>query len=243
MKKVPLDYINLHKEFCACGSLMRLERELKKSRHYDDNMDYENEIYKILECPACENITVILYYRLGNFNEDCFLEDRDPYGLEPRSLHDRKLLYQPKKKINSEIPDTISEIIQQAESSLDNSPKASFILCRAVLEEICDYHNIPSKNNKNKGFLSLENRLKLLVEQEKISEDLVEVIKGIRRLGNIGTHTGYTEFSCLVKHEDAEILINLVNYVVKTLYTESEQQVAKKKLVLLKAKILKESEF
>ncbi|MGD1808894.1 DUF4145 domain-containing protein [Dapis sp. BLCC M126] len=67
-----------------------------------------------------------------------------------------------------------------------------------VLEEICHYFKIPieATNNKDKSyFVNLSDRLTQLFEQEQMSEDLREIIQGIRQLGNEGAHSEHLTFT------------------------------------------------
>ena len=72
-----------------------------------------------------------------------------------------------------------------------------------------------------------------------MSEDLVDIIQGIRELGNEGAHSDHLTFAKQVKVEDANSLLMLVNYVVERLYVDKyRQQEAEGELIKLKEKIL-----
>ena len=233
--------IKSNREFCACRSLMNLKKEIQRQVRVSEEYDYFIEIVKILECPACHSLTIVLYSTNGNSQDDSFSEyyERD---LDSCERYTRRLLYTPKETPNSAIPAAISEVIQQAESVVENSPRASFILCRAAIEEICNDFKIPSKDINRKGepfFISLKDRLSKLFLQEQISQDLITVIEGIRELGNEGTHSDHLVFSCQVTDQDAKNLIDVVNYVAERLYINKvNQQNAEDKIAYLVNKIL-----
>lgn len=246
MQKISLTDINLNREFCICSNLMNFKQEFKKTRYDFEDVWYTTEIFKILECPACENITIILYSKAGSFDEDDYLSSEKDYrnlsSLELSPLYNKKLLHTPKKQLDTAIPDSINEVIQQAKSVLDNSPRASFILCRAAMEEICNNYNIPFKYLNNQGktcFINLKNRLIKLFGQEQIPQNLITLIEGIRELGNEGAHSDHLIFSDRVTNEDAKSLVDIVSYVMEMLYANKiNQQKAEKNLALLTNKIL-----
>lgn len=246
MQKFSLTDINLNTEFCICSNLLNFKQEFEKTRYDFEDIWYITEIFKILECPACENITIILYSKLGNIDEDTYLSSEKDYrglsSLEFSPLYDTRLLHTPKKQLDTAIPDSINEVIQQAKSVVDNSPRASFILCRAAIEEICNNYNIPSEDINKQGktcFIHLKNRLMKLFVQEQISQNLITLIEGIRELGNEGAHSDHLIFSSQVTNEDAKNLIDIVSYVVEMLYANKiNQQKAEKNLALLTNKIL-----
>ena len=136
----------------------------------------------------------------------------------------------------------LEEVLNQAESVVSNSPRASFILCRAVLEEICNDFEIPTEQQNNKGknyFIKLHDRLSQLFEQEKLPEELQIIIKDIKDFGNEGAHSTHLKFSQQVEIEDAGNLIMLVKYVLERLYVDRyRQKEAKNILKTLKSKVL-----
>lgn len=225
------------KEFCNCGNLMQCETKFRHVKN-DEFKDpyYTIEIFNIFTCPACTEATIICYSTLGNYEED--REDIEKADREYR----RTVLHAPNKQLHYAIPQSIAEVTYQAQSVLSKSPRASFILCRAVLEEICSDFNIPAEELNNKGrthFFTLKDRLTKLFDREKMSEELIAIIQGIRELGNEGTHSDHLTFSRQVKSEDAENLVMLVEYVVDRLYVDKyRQQQAEEMLSNLKGKIL-----
>lgn len=228
------------REFCNCGNLMKRETTFRHRSGNDEDSYYTVEIFEIFTCPACNNATLICYSTLGNDDEDEMNRDDREKGLY-RSYH-RTVLYAPNKWLHHAIPRSIAEVTYQAQSVLSKSPRASFILCRAVLEEICNNFNIPTENLNNKGkshFVNLNERLTQLFEKEKMAKDLTAIIQGIRELGNEGTHSDHLTFAKQVKVEDADSLLTLVNYVTERLYVDKyRQQEAEEVLSKLKGKIL-----
>ncbi|MBW4451074.1 MAG: DUF4145 domain-containing protein [Spirirestis rafaelensis WJT71-NPBG6] len=229
-------------EYCSCGSVMKCEAEHIHKSCEDDN-GHSIEVLKILICLTCNKLTVILYETwVSAYEEEMYGYENNP---QQRDLHDlyreytKTVLLAPKINLDPCIPEPIAQIIYEAQLVLGKSARASFILCRAVLEEICNDFDIPSKNTNKKGFIQLHDRLKLLVEKEKISDDLNQIIGGIKELGNEGAHSGHVIFSEKVQNKDAENLLELVNYIVERLYVDKyRQEEAKKGLAQLKNKIL-----
>lgn len=235
--------LKLEREFCNCGNLMKRESTFRHRIGNHEDSYYTIEIFEIFTCPACNEATLICYSALGNEDAD---EMNRMYGDDVekelyREYH-RTVLHAPNKRLHHEIPQPIAEVTYQAQSVLSKSPRASFILCRAVLEEICNDFKIPVQRLNNKGkshFVNLNERLTQLFEKERMSEDLVAIIQGIRELGNEGTHSDHLTFAKQVKVEDAENLLTLVNYVIERLYVDKyRQQEAGEVLSKLKEKIL-----
>jgi hypothetical protein len=71
-----------------------------------------------------------------------------------------------------------------------------------VLEEVCDSFNIPSEGSTEKGkvyFIGLKERLIRLFKQEQMSSDLVDIMQGIRELGNVRNSlqsSGFSKAGC-----------------------------------------------
>jgi len=228
------------REFCNCGNLMKSETTFRHQSGEDDTPYYTIEIFEIFTCPSCSKATIICYSTLGNGEEDEM--NRDNMESEFYRDYRRTVLHAPRKQLHYAVPRSIAEVTYQAQSVLSKSSRASFILCRAVLEEICNDFKIPSEGVNKKGkshFINLKERLTQLFEQEKISEDLVDIIQGIRDLGNEGAHSDHLTFAKQVKVEDADSLLMLVNYVVERLYVDKyRKQEAEEELIKLKEKIL-----
>ena len=229
------------REFCNCGSVMKCERAFSH-RWYDneENSYYTIQVFKFLNCLTCRSVTVLLYIAGGIEEED---EQWAEMNLnEPQiRYYGRSVLYAPARQLHGSIPLSISEVVKQAEAVLANSPRASFILCRAVLEEICNDFKIPTESTNSKGksyFIKLHDRLSKLFQQEQMSEELQTIINGIKDLGNEGAHSGHLPFAKQVKTQDAENLLTLVNYVLERLYVDRyRQQEAAETLKELKSKI------
>lgn len=240
MSKIPFQDIAGNREFCNCGNLMQFQQQFK-FEDYDDSYHlgspyYAIELFQIFTCSACNSATVILYTTVVNEDEHYDIQD------EMFRDYSRKVLYAPKKQLHPAIPKAIQEVLDQAESVISNSPRASFILCRAVLEEICNDFEIPTEQQNNKGknyFIKLHDRLSQLFEQEKLPEELQIIIKDIKDFGNEGAHSTHLKFSQQVEIEDAGNLIMLVKYVLERLYVDRyRQKEAKNILKTLKSKVL-----
>lgn len=228
------------REFCNCGNLMKSETTFRHQNGEDETPYYTIEIFEIFTCPACSEATIMCYSNLGNGDDDEI--NRDNMEYEYYRDYRRTVLHAPRKQLHYAVPRSIAEVTYQAQSVLSKSSRASFILCRAVLEEICNDFKIPSEGVNKKGekyFIMLGVRLTQLFEQEKMSNDLKTIIEGIKDLGNEGAHSDHLTFAKQVKVEDANSLLILVNYVVERLYVDKyRQQEAEETLIKLKEKIL-----
>ena len=237
--------VDKSKEFCNCGNLMNCESRFAHRRNDEQSSDYSIKIFKIFKCLACFELTLLLYSSNGNDDQD----EWNPYitidfhgNVLDYRPYTRKVLLSPPQKLHKAIPKAIAEVADQARLVLTSSPRASFILCRALLEEICNDFKIltVNVNGKNKSyFISLQERLTCLFKQEKVEEYLIEIIQGIKELGNEGTHSDHLTFTERFKNKDADSLLRIVNYVMERLYTDKyREEQAKQELAELKAKII-----
>jgi hypothetical protein len=219
---------------------MTCETDFRHRVDYGESDAYCIEIFALYKCPACSHITIICYAAPGDDNLDEFHQDNPDWEIQ--RLYYRSVLHAPFKQLHPAIPHAIADVVNQSQAILFKSSRASFILCRAALEEICNDFKIPSTSLNSKGkknFISLQDRLAQLFEQENMPADLVAIVQGIRELGNEGTHSAHLAFSRVVKPQDVEVLLDLVNYVIERLYVDKyRQEESIKKLSTLKEKIL-----
>ena len=231
-------------ESCICGKELKYEKNFRHQSRYDENDYYSIEIIDIFTCPACDAVTVIRYVALGDGYSDAF-SSKDPHYDLSRDYR-RTVLHAPIKRLHEAIPQSISRVIYEAQSVLPKSTRASFILCRAALEEVCNEFEIPSERENSKGktnFIPLGGRLTLLFEKEKLPDDLKAIVEGVKDLGNEGAHSDHLTFLKQVKEEEAERLLMLVNYIVERLYVDKfRHKEAEYELNELKEKILKSGE-
>ena len=222
-------------ERCPCGNLSEMHcicQVIYDTRDHDsESPDYAISHYKVLRCPSCEQL-LILRYVTGGFD----FEEQDPHYEE----YERQVLYAPAKQRHCSIPPTIADIVAQAEKVVPTSPRAGFILCRAALEQICKEQAIPETKTNAKGEienLDLKKRLNLLLDREKLSKDLREIMHGIREIGNIFAHDS-EYLPEKISQDEVEVLIGLVDYVLNRLYVDKARtQEAVKELKVLKGKL------
>ena len=221
-------------ERCHCGNLSEMycicEGTYDTRDHDSESPDYAISHYKVLRCPSCEQL-LILRYVTGSFE----FEEPDPHYEE----YERQVLYAPAKQRHYSVPPTIADIVAQAEKVVPTSPRAGFILCRAALEQICKEQAIPETKTNAKGeieYLDLKKRLNLLLEREKLSKDLREIMHGIREIGNIFAHDSQVYLPEKISQDEVEVLIGLVDYVLNRLYVDK----ARTKEAVNELKALKE---
>ena len=110
------------------------------------------------------------------------------------------------------------------------------------MEEICREQGIPefSTNKKGKEYpIFLNERLKLLFEQENLSSELKEIIDGIKELANIGTHGSQEVIAKTINIDEAEIMLKLTDYVIERMYIDKVRtQKAINSLASLKKRVL-----
>ncbi|MGB3191225.1 MAG: DUF4145 domain-containing protein [Limnoraphis sp.] len=263
MKSIPksiVDSVNAT-ERCNCG--MQMRKCIHKFQFFQDDLVYDDvrtdHVVKIFQCDNCFSPTIVLYSYtrseeylefLGidnisqrEFDEQAAMCESCDYPDELfNPPYTKRVLYEPKIKKHKAISPAIIDILNQANSIKSESPRACFILCRAVLEEVCDDFNIDRTALNNKGkeyFIQLINRLEQLCENEKLSEDLKTIVQSLRRLGNEGAHSKHREFQEKVTDKDAEFMIELTDYILGRLYVDRyEDTKAQETLESLLKKVL-----
>lgn len=81
--------------------------------------------------------------------------------------------------------------------------------------------------------------MNLLLEREKLSKDLREIMHGIRDIGNEFAHGSQVFLADKVSQDEVEVFIGLVDYVLNRLYVDkARSDEAVKDLNVLKEKIL-----
>jgi hypothetical protein len=221
---------------CPCGNLSQMhcicEGTYDTRDHDSESSDYAISHYKVLICPSCKQLLILRYITCG-FD----FEEQDPHYEE----YTRQVLYAPTKQRHHSIPPTIADIVAQAEKVVPTSPRAGFILCRAALEQICKEQDIPETKINAKGeveYIDLKKRLNLLLERERLSKDLREIMHGIREIGNIFAHDSQAYLPEKISQDEVEVLIGLVDYVLNRLYVDKTRtQEAVNELKWLKEKL------
>lgn len=214
-------------EFCECGSLMNCQSIFHRHTELNDlDSYYSLETYKILLCPTCKSVSIIFYSALLDTDHDEQFHEQD----EPiKRVYTRKVLWGPVKPQHKAIPWTIADVVEQAESVLTISPRASIILCRAVLEQVCNDFDIPRERLNKDGKLvpvTLHHRLERLVDKESLPNNLKKMLDSIKDIGNLGAHGTQFDFKYTMKvsSEDASNLIGLIHYVIERLYVHKARE-------------------
>lgn len=236
---------------CNCGNLSEMYVICKGTynslTHDPEDNYYSLSTYMILRCPNCGGITILRYTTFRNQAED----DHD------YRKYVEEVLYSPPKQRHKAIPSAITEVVNQAETVAPISPRAAFMLCRGTLEEICREHGIPDSRITKKGkeeYINLKTKLLMLFQDKNLPDylqdilpdnlpnvpsDLVEIVEGIKLLGNEGTHGSQVVFTDKVSVADVQILLSLVDYVLERMYVdEVRAKEVVEKLSELKAKVL-----
>lgn len=217
---------------CNCGNYSDMHLICEGT---DWELDYKPELstwgvfdYRILRCPLCDEITILRYIRVDG-------DIRDPDDMYYEWT--REILYSPPKKRDAAIPDTIIDVLSQAERVVPTSPRASFILCRSVLEEICRHHKIADKKPDGK-FKPLDKKLDELVEKERLPALLQDVMHKIRLLTNESTHGSHSALNKNISADEVETLISVVDWILNRLYVDkAREKEATESLESLKTKV------
>lgn len=161
--------------------------------------------WSLLRCPSCKSAVLIV-----QDDEDASLGmgsgDRwsNPTRLYP-DIDDRQL--------GTAVPGAIRATFSEARACYKEAKAytACAIMCRKVLEGVCESHGATSG--------SLAQKLKQLSESGQIDRRLFEWTDAMRLVGNEAAHG----VSATVSREDASDLLDLAEAVAEYLYTVKEK--------------------
>jgi len=174
----------------------------------------------LLRCPECASpILVSQDDEDARFHHD---DDGERWGRPTRMYPESE-----KRQLGVSVPAQIRKAFAEARSCLDygKAYTACAIMCRKVLEGVCDSHKAEGNN--------LANRLKNLSERGELDKRLYEWITTLRIVGNEAAH----DVNVTVSREDASDLLDLTEAVTEYLYTFKEKFEAFQKRRVERAKV------
>ncbi|MFO1248910.1 MAG: DUF4145 domain-containing protein [Alphaproteobacteria bacterium] len=196
--------IIIHCDHCEAKVAATVEGEYDK--HFDE-IDFAMR-YTLLRCPECH------IAMLGAQDDE---ESRySPLGLEDDDRWSRATRLFPasdQRKLGTAIPEPIRQTFAEALDCFEKSKSytASAIMCRKVLEGVCDSHGAKKGN--------LATRLKDLYDKGELDKRLFDWITALRIAGNEAAH----DVNVTVSREDAGDLLDLTEAVAEYLYTFKEK--------------------
>ena len=113
---------------------------------------------------------------------------------------------------NSDMPKKIQEIYSEARNIIQFSPRASCVLLRLCVEEICD--DVQAKGN------DLNEKIAYLVSQG-LHKRIKDSLDAVRVIGGQAAHPLQLQIN--EKPEIAEILFKLINTISSWAYTEKKE--------------------
>jgi hypothetical protein len=168
------------------------------------------DIYSILGCPHCSQITIARSY----WNEDMESEGELTYHI----------LYPSEEKIPHGLTDKIKRGYDAAAKVKTIDANAYAVLIRRLLEMVCE-------DRKAEGG-DLYKKLADLARKNEIPSKLVDVAQGLRGLGNVGAHAELGD----VTEKEVPILGSLINAILEYIYSAPYlAQLAKERLDELKS--------
>jgi hypothetical protein len=158
--------------------------------------------FTLLRCPECD-VPILA----SQDDEDARYLGGD--GSEPWGKPTRMYPEPDKNQLGSAVPASIRKAFTEARSCFSNGHAytACAIMCRKVLEGICDSHNAKGRN--------LAERLKYLSDHGELDKRLYDWITTLRLVGNEAAH----DVKVTVSREDANDLLDLTEAVAEYLYT------------------------
>jgi hypothetical protein len=181
---------------------------------YDDDLQAsltEGYIYKLLECPSCQNLTLTKDY----INE----------AIPDEELSVTEFLFPVDDKFPEGMPIPIRIAYSAALKVKTIDANAFGVLIGRMLEMICE-------DRKAKGH-TLNEKLSDLSSKGEIPVNLVGVANGLRNMRNIGAHAGLGELT----EEEIPILNNLSKAIIEYVYSAPYlANLAQKRLMDLKKK-------
>jgi hypothetical protein len=155
----------------------------------------EGDIYELLICPACGEVTLRKYY---------YAIYMDPGDERP------VVLYPHPEKVPTALPSTVMTAYQAANKVRSIDPNAYAVLLGRVLEIIC-------QDRKAEGD-TLYKKLEDLTKRGEIPQPLVEMAHGLRQLRNVGAHASLGELTS----KEIPFLDDLCRAILEYVYSAPE---------------------
>jgi hypothetical protein len=148
-------------------------------------------VFLMMECPACNNITLV----------------RESWhtGMDDTAPQEVEVVYPLPAKATEGLPLRVQAAVEAAERVKAVDPNAYGVLVRRALECIC--HDRGAKGR------SLHDLLRDLGAKNEIPDRLVEVAVGLKNLGNIGAHAGLGDLSPREVPLMASLLVAVLEHV------------------------------
>lgn len=166
----------------------------------------------IIECINCASTIDLDARTYANYTGDiiCF----DCEKILNLQISDKELLSTPKiiTKIIKipNLPKSIEKDLTEAQSSFENkSYRASTVMCRRALEQIC--HHLDSVGN------TLNKKIQDLISRGLVSREFSEIFTKIRIFGNIGAHFDPDEIKD-IKRQDSKDLLDITLHIARHIY-------------------------
>lgn len=159
--------------------------------------------YTLLKCPQCSEAL------LAQQNDELARYSSSDEDVERWSNAERLYPKPEKRQLGVSVPDTIRTAFDEALACFETAKSytASAIMCRKVLEGVCDAANAKGGN--------LANRLKDLYDRGELDKRLYEWITELRLVGNEAAH----DVEVTVTREDASDLLDFTEATAQYLYT------------------------
>ena len=129
-------------------------------------------------------------------------------------IYDKQISTTPKQKTQlikiPNVPKSIEKDLNEAQLSFQSkSYRASAVMCRRVLEQLC--HNLNAEGR------TLYDKINDLIERGLISREFSEILTKIRIFGNIGAHFSPNDEHG-IKRQDSKDLLDITLHIVKHVY-------------------------
>lgn len=155
----------------------------------------EGDIYELLACPACEEVTLRKYYYA------IYLDANEMVPV---------VLYPYEDKTPAALPPVVMTAYQAAGKVRSIDPNAYAVLLGRVLDVVC-------KDRKVTGN-TLYERLEDLGRKGEIPQPLVEMAHGLRQLRNVGAHAELGELTS----DEIPFLDGLCRAILEYVYSAPE---------------------
>lgn len=181
--------------FCPHCNVFSASQYNLKSQFNHKSIDYG--VVKA-DCNSCRNTSIWLVKNILNDTEEILLFPRSAKNIDPA---------------NTDMPDDVKKIYEEASLILEISPRASAALSRLAIETLASKHL-----NAGKG--TLNDMIGNLV-RNGLSSRIQRALDAVRVIGNEGVHPGQIDIS-----DDKEIaytLLKLINIIVEDQITKDRE--------------------
>lgn len=189
---------------CGNSTLMRVIGKHKKEFGSVERDDYGYDLYILLLCPVCNEVSLINGYWDNTYNRN---ESIDEYDIYKGDEAEEKELYPFMTTLDlRNVPVKIKHNYERALKVKNVDKESCLVALRTTLECICN-DNGATQN-------SLVKKIEFLTTNGILPKTLKDASSLARKLGNLGAHEGNIN----IEDYEMNMVIKTIEYIIQYIY-------------------------